>query len=196
MKKRFKKYISALLLPALAGMLSLSSCEKGESYADLLKKEEKAVNWYLSGESVETEIPADSIFITGEDAPFYKMDEEGNVYMKVIDSGDLSNRPKKGERVYFRFSRMNLRNFYEADLEVWTGNSNDLTSSTSSTSFILGNYTLQSSYQYGTGLQLPLNYLGYNSRVKLVLKAASGFYAEQSQCLPFVYDVRYFKGLY
>lgn len=174
----------------------LNSCEKGESYADLLKKEEKAVNWYLSGESVDITIPADSIFIEGEDAPFYKMDEDGNVYMRVIDSGNLDDRPQPGDRVYFRYSRMNLRNFYEADIEQWIGNSSDLSSSTASTSFIFGNYTLQSSYQYGTGIQLPLNYLGYNSRVRLVLKAQSGFYSEQSQCLPYVFDVRYFKGIY
>lgn len=174
----------------------LISCEKGESFADLLKKEEKAVNWYLSGESVMIDVPADSIFITGEDAPFYKMDEEGNVYMRVIDAGDRDDRPQTGDRVYFRYSRMNLRNFYEADYEQWIGNSSDLTPSTPSTSFIFGNYTLSSSYQYGTGIQLPLNYLGYNSRVRLVLKAQSGFYSEQSQCIPYIYDIRYFKGIY
>lgn len=181
---------------ALLASLFLFSCEKGESYADLLKKEEKAVNWYLSGYSVERDIPADSIFIEGEDAPFYRMDNDGNVYMRVLDSGDLSDRPAKGDRVYFRFSRMNLRNFYEAELEQWVGNSSDLAIGTSATSFILGNYNLQSSYQYGTGIQLPMEYLGYNSRVRLVIKAQAGMYAEQSQCIPYVYDVRYFKGVY
>lgn len=173
-----------------------ASCEKGESYADLLKKEEHAVNWYLSGESVETKIPADSIFITGEDAPFYKMNEEGTVYMRVVDPGDMDDRPEKGDRVYFRFSRMNLRNFYEADYEQWSGNSNNLGNTNLSTSFIYGNYQLESSYRYGTGIQLPMDYLGYNSRVRLVLKAQAGFYSEQSQCLPFVVDVRYFHGNY
>lgn len=174
----------------------ISSCNKGESYADLLKKEEKAVNWYLSGESIETEIPADSIFVTGENAPFYKMNKEGTIYMKVLDAGDRNDRPKEGERVYFRYSRMNLRNLYEADVEQWYGNSSDLGESTASTSFLFGNYTLTSSYQYGKGIQYPLNFLGYNSRVRLVLKAEAGFYSEQSQCLPFVYDIRYFKGIY
>lgn len=177
-------------------MIFLASCEKGESYADLLKKEEKAVNWYLSGESVEVAIPSDSIFIEGEDAPFYKMDAEGTVYMRVIDSGDLTSRPQEGDRVYFRYSRMNLRNLYEADVEQWSGNSSDLGSGVGATSFVFGNFSLPTSYQYGTGMQLPLKYLGYNSRVRLVLKAQSGFYSEQSQCLPFVVDVRYFKGVY
>lgn len=177
-------------------LILLGSCNKGESYADLLKMEEKAVNWYLSGESVEIKVPADSIFITGEDAPFYRMDEDGSVYMRVIDAGDAEDKPQKGDRVYFRYSRMNLRNFYEADVEQWYGNSSDFATSNISTSFIYGNYTLSSSYQYGTGIQLPMDYLGYNSRVRLVLKAQSGFYSEQSQCLPYVFDVRYFKGAY
>lgn len=183
----------------IAGFFSslfFTACEKGESYADLLKKEEKAVNWYVSGFWVEDEIPADSVFISGEDAPFYKMNEDGSVYMKVIDAGDIGDKPQKGDRVYFRYSRMNLRNFYEAGLEQWIGNSSDLNAATQPTSFIMGNFTLSSSYQYGTGMQLPLNYLGYNSRVQLVLKASAGFLAEQSQCLPYVVDVRYFKGNY
>lgn len=191
-----KKFITIQIPLTAAFLFMFISCEKGESYADLLKKEEKAVNWYLSGESVEIDIPADSIFITGEDAPFYRMNEEGTVYMRVIDAGDVTDKPKNGDRVYFRYSRMNLRNFYEADTEAWYGNSSDLSEATISTSFILGNFTLASSYQFGSGLQVPMNYLGYNSRVRLVIKAQAGFYSEQSQCLPYVYDVRYFKGVY
>lgn len=191
------KYKNRILAGSLILMIftAITSCEKGESYADLLKKEEKAVNWYISGESVETVIPADSVFIAGDDAPFYKMDEDGSIYMKVLNAGDKENRPAEGDRVYFRYSRMNLRNFYEAGVEQWVGNSSDLSTTTASTSFIFGNYTLSSSYQYGTGIQLPLKYLGYNSRVRLVLKASSGFYSEQSQCLPYVVDVRYFRGM-
>lgn len=177
-------------------LLILASCEKGESYTDLLKKQEKAVNWYLSGESVDVNIPADSIFVEGEDAPFYKMDNDGNVYMRVIDSGDPTDRPQPGDKVYFRYSRMNLRNFYEVGVETWAGNSSNLESSLGSTSLIYGNYSLSSTYQYGTGIQVPLAYLGYNSRVRLVVKSDAGFPAEQSSCQPYIMDVRYFRGVY
>lgn len=194
MNFKYIRNLYFLLFPFFA--LFLFSCEKGESYADLLKKEEKAVNWYLSGYAVEPNVPADSIFVAGEDAPFYRMNDDGTVYMRVLDPGNPNERPQIGDRVYFRYSRMNLRNFYEADLEQWVGNSVDLSTSTVSTSFIYGNYTLQSSYQFGTGIQLPMGYLGYNSRVRLVIKAQAGIYAEQSQCLPYVYDIRYFKGVY
>lgn len=191
-----KHYKTIILFTATVLSFGFASCDKGESYAELLKKEEKAVNWYLAGESVETAIPSDSIFIEGEDAPFYKMDEDGSVYMRVINSGDKNDKPESGDRVYFRYSRMNLRNFYEAGIEQWVGNSSDLNSNIGNTSFILDNYKLESSYRYGTGLQLPLKYLGYNSRVRLVVKAQAGFASEQSQCLPFIIDVRYFKGNY
>lgn len=190
-----KKNISVIFsLCMLLGVMA--SCHKSESYADLLKDEMRAVNWFLAGENVCIEIPSDSIFETGENAPFYKMDEDGNVYMQVIDPGDRSDRPQKNDRVYFRFSRMNLKNFYELDFESWSGNASDLGSSMGPTSFLFDNYTLSTTYQYGTGIQLPLKYLGYNSRVRLVLKASVGFTSDQSSCLPYLMDVRYFRGVY
>lgn len=192
MRKIFKIYTIGII----STVLLTAGCHKSESYAELLTKEEHAVNWYLSGESVEVNVPADSIFQEGEDAPFYRMDEEGNVYMQVINSGDLDDRPQPGDRVYFRYSRMNLRNLYEAGIEMWIGNASNLNPATGNTSFIFGNQTLPSTTQYGTGIQLPLNYVGYNSRVRLVLKSQAGFAGEQSQCLPYVVDVRYFKGEY
>ena len=179
----------------LVGSL-FASCEKGESYAELLRDEEKAVNWYLAGENVAVDIPKDSIFEEGENAPFYKMDEDGTVYMQVLNSGDLDDKPQVDDRVYFRFTRMNLKNLYELGIEQWNGNSSDLGSPIGATSFIFDNYKLQTTYQYGTGIQLPLKYLGYNSRVRLVLKARSGFTSDQAQCVPYLVDVRYFKGEY
>lgn len=191
--KRIFIYIAAGIM--IAGSSILGGCNKGESYADLLKKEEKAVNWYLSGFSVETSIPSDSIFEEGENAPYYKMNSDGTIYMKVLNSGDRNMRPSKGDKVYFRFERMNIRNLYEVGIENWVGNSNDLESGMGSTYFIFDDYTLSSTYQYGQGIQLPMKYLGYNAQVSLILKAQSGFLSEQSSCLPYVMNVRYFKPL-
>ena len=194
MIKIFRIPFLPILLAAVG--IAFSACDKSESYADLLRDEQVAVNWYLSGENVCTEIPADSIFEVGENAPFYRMDEDGNVYMQVLEAGDSADKPQKDDRVYFRYSRMNLKNLYELGVEQWSGNASNLDSNVGATSFIFENYKLQSTYQYGTGVQLPMKYLGYNSRVRLVLRAQAGFLSDQSACLPFLVDVRYFKGVY
>lgn len=62
-----------------------------------------------------------------------------------------------------------------------------------SASFRYNNYTLTSSSQWGSGLQLPLSVLGLGCRVNLVIKSQYGLSNEISQVVPFYYyDVRYF----
>ena len=76
----FALKFSACLLFAL----SLSACDDSKSYADLLRDEEAAVNWYLAQNRVEPRVPEDSVFKVGKDAPFYRMNNDGTVYMRVI----------------------------------------------------------------------------------------------------------------
>ncbi len=71
------------------------------------------------------------------------------------------------------------------------GNSDDL--SVGAASFRFGNYTLSSSAQWGSGVQLPLSYVGMESEVNLVIKSQYGLSSEISQVIPFFYNVRYFK---
>ena len=56
--KRTYIYIMAL-------MALLASCSKEQSYSELLRDEEKTVNWFLSNQKVEAEIPSDSVFLVG-----------------------------------------------------------------------------------------------------------------------------------
>ncbi|MDE7381583.1 MAG: DUF4827 domain-containing protein [Muribaculaceae bacterium] len=164
----------------------------------MLKKENQAVNWFLSGQRVSVEIPSDSIFEVGPEAPYYKMNEDGTLYMQVLNAGeqDKANRPKDGEKVYFRFSRRNLKMMMNGQDPAWEGNSDNLNSGVGATSFILGNQYLPSTTKYGEGLQKPLRYLGYYSEVNLIIKASEGFLEDQSSCIPYVYNVRYFKAEY
>ena len=187
---------SALVLLALA-----TGCEKTKSYSELLKDEEQACNWYLAQHEVEVKIPEDSVFKVGKDAPYYKMDGSGDVYMRVIKDGDRSKKPKNGDRVYFSFMRQNLLDLKNGRIpeDYWVGNAEDMSSG--STSFILGETFLTSSTQYGNGIQLPVTYLGYYSEVEIVVKSLEGFEDEQyvhtkSDCIPFVYKVRYFPAQY
>lgn len=178
---------------ALAGTASLVSCKDNKSYAELLTDEMKSVNNFLANQNVILQVPENGEFIEGPDAPYYRLDEDGNVYMQVIDSGDKEQMAEDDELIYFRFTRYSLHNYNPVTGEMsdgW-GNSDDL--SVGAASFRFGNYTLSSSSQWGSGLQLPLNYVGMESEVNLVIKSQYGLSSEISQVVPFFYNVRYFK---
>lgn len=188
----------ALLPAALIMMTGFGACEDTKSYSDLLNDEEHAVNWYLAQNQVALTIPENGDFKTGntkETAPFYKMDKDGYVYMQVVNKGSETSRPKEGDLVYFRFMRMNLLNYQATGQEVWEGNSEDFNDYIS-TSLVYGNNVLSSTTQYGEGIQVPLEYLGYNCEVNLIIKSPEGFTTDQSSCIPYVYNIRYFKAEY
>jgi len=174
------------------GILSVVSCDDTKSYAELLSDETKAVNRYLADQRVEMEIPADSIFETGINAPYYRMDEDGNVYMQVIKAGSRENMAKDNQVIYFRFMRYNLIDYQTGTTLSGEGNANDM--EYSPTNFRFGNYTLQSSSQWGAGIQLTLYYLGIDSEVNIVIKSQYGFTDEISSVVPYLYNIRYFKS--
>lgn len=177
-------------------LISLASCSSGTSYSQLLREEEVAVNWYLAQNQVDITFPTDGSYLYGEDAPFYRMDGDGYVYMKILDPGNLENKPKKGDVVYFRFMRMNLKTYYETGSESWAGNAENMNSSYNGTSLTYGNSTLTSTTQYGDGIQVPLDYLGYDCHVMLIVKSPEGWSADISSCNPYLYTIRYFKAEY
>jgi len=191
-----KTKIIGLLSVAL--LLLMTACEEGKSYSDLLREEERAVNWYLAQNRVETRVPEDSVFEIGPDAPFYRMNADGTVYMRVIRTGDMNDRPEKGQTVYFRFMRQNIKFLYEkTNLSDGEGNADDMGSNLGGMHFVYGNNVLTSTTKYGTGIQLPLNYLGYNCEVDLIVKSIDGFAENVSDCIPFVYkSLKYFKAEY
>lgn len=179
-------------------LLTTTACEKTQSYSELLREEEKAVNWYLSSQIVMLDLPEKpSDFITcemaGENAPFYKIDPEGYVYMQIV-SADFEDIVDEGDLVYFRFSRENISYMYEGIDQIPEGNSDFL--SYGPTSFVYKNSTLTSTTRWGTGIQMPLKYVGFNSEVNLVLRSYYGFSQEQSTCVPYLINLRYFKPEY
>lgn len=188
--KLFNKlhYIALALLA-----VTFASCEDTKSYSELLTEEEHAVNWYLAKNEVCLNIPEDGNFIIGKDAPYYKMDADGYVYMQVLNKG-TDEKVEKGDMVYFRFMRMNIIYYQQYGSETWDGNAES--AADGSTSFIFGNTVLPSTTQYGEGIQVPLKYLGYDCEVNLIVKSPQGWPSEQSQCIPFLYNIRYFKAIY
>ncbi len=179
-------------------MSGLGACSKSQSYSELLREEERAVNNFLAGQKVINNIPEDSIsFITGDDAPFYRLDEDGYIYMQVINKGDLSQKVKAGDVVYFRYNRLDLKSQYLDYDPVWDGNQNILAANKNvSASFVYKNQYLETTMLYGEGIQWPLKFLGFDSEVNLVLRSYYGFYNDQTSCIPYIINLKYFRPEY
>lgn len=190
--KKLTRYLGIAL--SGAALFFCVSCENTKSYSELLTEEEHAVNWFMADQEIVPYVPADSVFITGESAPYYKMDEDGYVYMQVVNRGDMTNRPEKGETVIFRYMNRNIKDLYNGVSAPWSGNANNL--NYLSSSLIYGNTVIPSTTVWGEGLQLPLGYVGYNSEVNLVIKSPMGMPEEMSSCLPYFYNIKYFKAEY
>lgn len=177
--------------------LMLTSCDDTESYSDLLKEEQKVSNWFLAQHRVCNEIPSDSVFEVGENAPFYRIDPDGYIYMQVLKVGDRKI-PASGDQVYFTFTRYNIQTMYDSNsLDVdGEGNQDDFLNSVGTTYFIFNNFSVSSSATFGSGIQKPLSYLGYDSEVNIVLKSYYGFQQDNTTCIPYLVNTRYFKGEY
>ncbi|MCH5222476.1 MAG: DUF4827 family protein [Muribaculaceae bacterium] len=198
MMKHYKRHYPYIIISLLFFLICEAGCDKSQSYSELLRDEEQAVNWYLADQNVMMEVPSDPKDIityqeAGEDAPFYRLDADGYVYMQVV-TADFEDMVDEGDVVYFRFSRDNILFLYQDIESAPTGNSDFLAYGPAS--FVYKNTTLPSSYTWGTGIQMPLKYVGYNSEVNLVLKSYYGFYDEQSSCVPYLMNLRYFKPEY
>ena len=188
------KRILTYTLTSIAVVAIFTSCSNSKSYANMLVDENKAINLYLSDFQVENSIPADTVFEEGPDAPFYRLDDDGNLFMQVIRSGDRkNNRVTDDQLIFFRFTRYNLTYFYKYDEMVGEGNANDM--NYSPTSFRYNNTTLSSTTQYGTGIQEPLKYLGIDCEVNLIVKSQYGFTSEIANVSPYLYNLRYFIPL-
>ena len=187
---RTRYFIASLAL--VAGCSLLSSCNDGQSYADLLEDERIACNAYLADHRLYLDIPADTIFEVGENAPYYRLDPEGNIYMQVLDAGDPDDKAEYDDLIYFRFMRMSITTWYNNDgRESWDGNADNMASA--ATSFRFGNYSLSSTAQYGSGIQYPLHFLGVGCHVNLLVKSQFGFSEEIAYVTPFLYNIRYFR---
>lgn len=191
--RRFFNVNRALLL-AVTVLMTLAACNDDESYADKLNDERNAVNAYLANHRVVMSVPEDTVFEVGENAPFYRIDPDGNVYMQVLKAGDrINDRAKVSELIYFRYTRYNLSTWY-AD-GTWSPTSgNESAMDSAPCSFNYSDYTLPSSSQWGYGLQFPLLFLGVECEVNLIIKSQYGFSSEISYVLPFFYHVRYYHS--
>lgn len=184
MKVKIASFLSLVLL-----LMISSSCSDSKTYAELLEAEQNAINKYLSNQQVIKTIPSDTIFITGENAPYYLI--EDGVYMQVIKPGDQKDKIKKGELVYFRYVRTNLLR-WAAGSESEGDAVGNMDSGSSWMSFKYGS---SSTPTYGLGIEDPLIYVGRNAEVKLIIPSKVGFKEEINSVTPFLYRIKYIEGL-
>lgn len=191
---KIKTYIMLLAgIFASTLLLSLTSCEDGRSYAELLTDEDHSVNRFLVNQRVCNEIPADSVFEVGPDAPYYQIDGEKSIYMQVLAIGD-GPKVEEDQMVYFRFKRYDL-GFYVDTLDGLRSEGNMDNMDMAATSFRYQNFTLPSSANWGSGIQMPLRFLPLNSEVNLVVKSQYGLSTEISNVRPYLYHIRYYKSM-
>ncbi len=189
MKKNSKIFIFMSML--LTAHL-LVSCSENQSYAEQIDTERQACNAFLANFEIR-EVPADSVFEVGANAPYYRLDPDGYIYMQVLKTGDLSQKAKKSQTIYFRYTRYNLLTWYNQD-HYWVGSGNADDMSSPATYFNYDDYSLPVSEQWGYGIQMPMNYLGVNCEVNLVIKSKVGWSKESTYVTPYFYHVRYFRS--
>ncbi|MCM1356501.1 MAG: DUF4827 domain-containing protein [Staphylococcus sp.] len=159
---------------------------------DLQKTERRAIKSYLSKFDVIDKLPAVTDIQVGSVAPFYKLDNDGKVYMQVVKMG-AEPAAVTGEKIYFRFLRYDLLYYLNNGLlPNGTGNMTDI--SQDATSFTLGSDN-EETKQWGTALPLPMQIgLPLGSEVNLVVSSEAGITNEISSVIPYLYNIRYYKA--
>lgn len=181
-----KRYSTAALA-AIAVASALTACDDSKSYAELLGEEDMYVNNFLCDQTIVLDIPADTVFECGPDAPYYRLDEDGMLYMQVIDPGTKGNKVETNEQIYFRYTRYDLAEYIDGELPTGEGNNISLNPCW----FRFNNFQIQSSYNWGVGIQRPLVYLPVDCRVNIVIKSQMGPSGEQTDVQPYLWSLTY-----
>lgn len=187
--------IASIFILGACAFAGVTACNDGKSYAELLTDESHSINRFLADQVVINSIPEDTIFEVGEKAPYYRLDDEGNFYMQVLNAGtdEPGNRAVKDQEIYFRTTRYNLH--YYKDGELIPGDGNAIDVAAGNYFFRFENFQIQSSSQWGSGLQQPLYYLPIDCEVNLVVKSQFGMSNEVANVIPYLYNIRYYKRL-
>ncbi len=162
---------------------SISITQAAITEDDMIQREQKAMSKYIKRFEVIDHLPPLTDIQPSSVSPFYKLDEEGTVYMQVVKLGE-GPAVSAGETISFRYLKFDLLCFYDDNkLPAGSGNLN----SGEPYEMTFGN-----TYTYGTGLQLPLKYgLPLGSEVNLVVSSSAGPSFDASAHIPYLYNLKY-----
>ncbi|MBR5241214.1 MAG: DUF4827 family protein [Muribaculaceae bacterium] len=204
MKKNIFKTVIVLFV-ALFG-ISLSGCNKTVTYAELLEQERESISKFLKYGGVYTaDLPGDvsqilesgNPNIVSNQVPFYKL--QNDVAMQVVDKGN-GRKIKAGDRVYFRFLRVNLNTWADAPYQI---SMFDLNNGGVGNWYYKENYdyyfdyvedysvVTSQYYTYGLGIEYPLAHIYDGARVYLVVPSKVGFSESVSSVVPYLYLIEY-----
>ncbi len=204
MKTKIFNRVIILLISLIT--ISLTACDKTVTYADLLDQERKSISKFLKYGGIYTEeLPSDTSLIRvsgtrnaiSTKVPFYEL--ENDVYMQVIDKGN-GRIINEGERVYFRFLRVNLNTWATApyDIKMFDLNNGGVGNfyypdiNEYCFDYVKDyNVPMSQYYDFGLGIEYPLAHLYDRAKVYLILPSKVGFSESVSSVVPYLYYIEY-----
>lgn len=159
--------------------LVIVSCGSDNEPATIVDQHNQIFNSFMSEQNVINQIPA--ILITGTEAPFYLIDAQRQIYMKVISDNGV--KLGEGQECYFRHSTYRLVQSENGVKPVLSStNENEM-----------GEQPGELSYTTYSDIPtlLPLRYAGNGSEIYLAIRQIS-----DKSDTPLLMHIRYFpKGL-
>lgn len=159
--------------------LFVVSCGSDNEPLTIADQHTQTFSSFISGQSIVNQIPA--TLLSGNEAPFYLLDKERQIYMKVIvDNGE---KLKEGQECYFRHSTYALIKSENGVKPILsTTNENEMGGRPGE---------LHYSTQSDIPTLLPLRYVGNGSEVYLAIRQIS-----DKTDSPLLMHIRYYpKGL-
>ena len=179
-----KKLIGAIF--ALVGVAIIFSACGGETYADKLKKEEKAIERFKTENNIEVlyKYPDKHKFAENQ----YFLEPTTGIYIHVIDSGN-KDKPTNKTSVYLRYDTIfnildnsvgGYPNFVGSPMYFEYGNP---------TSYMSYDASSQMYYFLSQACVIPLEFgLGRYAEVKLIVPFANGSSYQQGAYEPYFYS--------
>ena len=218
-KKPSHHLLALLLCSAL--LVTLFSCDKGETYADMKKKERSAIDNFIRDNSMcgpitvisESTFEAQGYTTNLENNEFVRFDSDG-IYLQIIRQGEGKTMDEMAqERDNGEISKPIVCRFIEYDIKnASVTNNNYYTESVADEMqcsyvhsarsyqayFVSGGYMYA---KYGsvvpTGWLKPLDYIrltkvsGREAKVRVIVPHSSGTANASQYVLPFYYEISY-----